>query len=419
MFKGVAPIIAIILLIGVTISVVISAYLGFISLTNDIEHNIEKPIIDKFDARGADLKIDAFGNCNIYLRNTGIKDIPTEAINIYIDNKPTNQTYSINILKVNKVMKIGFSNLSYERHELKIKLMGNLVSQGYLSCMEESKACVYFDSENLDSNKSNTSIVVDITNLNNGSYTTCKNINISGIASAVRRNGKNGNLNLIFIMDSSGSMGWNDPSGFRKKGAKNLIDLLPKSNQVAIAVVDFDSYASVIQSFTFNHTKAKNAIDTLNAQGGTNIGKAVDLSNQYLIDNGNNKSAWIEILFTDGKGYYNQKSTLDAAKAGIIIHTMGLSNEVDKSLLEGIAKGTNGTYTYVDNPADLTVAFTKLTLTNIIGVTVNGNAATLNPDGSFEYNNFNLIEGNNTITAIVTATDNTTGYDEIVLTKFT
>ncbi|RLI99630.1 MAG: hypothetical protein DRP06_03140 [Candidatus Aenigmatarchaeota archaeon] len=134
MFKGVTPVIAIILLTGVTLGGIISAYIGIISLTNDIEYNIEKSVLEEFDARGANLKVDVFGNCKIYLRNTGTKDIPMEAISLYLDDQPVKYEPSTGIIKINNVTEITFSGLNYKRYDVKIKLMGKLLEQGYMIC---------------------------------------------------------------------------------------------------------------------------------------------------------------------------------------------------------------------------------------------------------------------------------------------
>ena len=134
MFKGISPVIAIILLVGVTVGSIITAYIGINSLTDDIKDNTEKSIIKEFDARGADLKVDVFGNCKIYLRNTGIKDVPIEAINLYVDDKPVNYEPSTGLLKTKDVVEINFLDLDYKKYEVKIKLRGNLLDQGYMVC---------------------------------------------------------------------------------------------------------------------------------------------------------------------------------------------------------------------------------------------------------------------------------------------
>ena len=141
MFKGISPVIAIILLVGVTVGSIITAYIGINSLTDDIKDNTEKSIIKEFDARGADLKVDVFGNCKIYLRNTGTKDIPVEAISFYIDDKPVNYKSSTGIIKTKNTTEINFSDLGYGTHDLKIKLKGNLLEQGSMVCSATPKTC--------------------------------------------------------------------------------------------------------------------------------------------------------------------------------------------------------------------------------------------------------------------------------------
>ncbi len=167
MFKGVAPVVVIILLIGITMGGIISAYLGISSLTHDIEHDIEKSIIKEFDARGANLKVDVFGNCKIYLRNTGTKDIPMEAISLYINDKPVNYEPSTGIIKTKNVTEISFSGLSYKRYDVKIKLMGKLLEQGYMVCSGGAPVYDFSCSVKLACNADETEVLA-LSSLTNG-----------------------------------------------------------------------------------------------------------------------------------------------------------------------------------------------------------------------------------------------------------
>ncbi|HWB71261.1 MAG TPA: VWA domain-containing protein [Egibacteraceae bacterium] len=68
-------------------------------------------------------------------------------------------------------------------------------------------------------------------------------------------------LDLTFVLDSSGSMSWNDPQGLRKTAAKSFVDaLLPEDRA---AVVDFDSWAKILQSLTTDKDAVRAAIDAL------------------------------------------------------------------------------------------------------------------------------------------------------------
>ncbi len=260
-----------------------------------------------------------------------------------------------------------------------------------------------------------TVVDVTITDPQDSDVTCADEICVYGFATAV---GGGGELDVIFVMDTSGSMGWNDPSEYRKIGAKALIDVLPEGTQVAIAVEDFDSWATVVLPFTDDHAAAKAAIDALDAAGGTDIGYALEVANSYMIANGRVGAAHVEILFTDGDDSSNTATPAATAAANsIVIHTMGLGSGVNAAKLQAIADTTGGTYTYVDDPANLPNVFPALSLTNIVGVTVNGNAATLYPNGNFEYCWLPLSFGPNTIIAEATATDQTTGFDEITVER--
>jgi len=260
-------------------------------------------------------------------------------------------------------------------------------------------------------------VTVDITEPLDGSSTCEATTCVRGSASAI---GGGGNLDVVFVMDISGSMSWNDPDGLRVAGAKALVDMLPEGTQVAIAVEAFYGSPYLVQNFTSNHTLAKEALDLTNTSyDGTDIGAAVNMANQLLNSSGRPGAAWVEILFTDGQSWYDTQYTADAASLGITIHTMGLSSGVDAALLSGIANGTGGTYTYIENASSVQDVFPTLTLTNIANVTVNGNLATVSPNGAFEYCGLGLSMGSNTITAVATANTGQTGTDSVSVTRTT
>lgn len=165
-------------------------------------------------------------------------------------------------------------------------------------------------------------------------------------------------LDLALVLDSSGSMSWNDPAGLRRIGAKSFVDaLLPEDRA---AVVDFDNWARIAQDLTSDKTAIKAAIDTIDDSGGTDIGAGVAAANQILLDNGDPARARMMILLTDGEGSYSPSLTTQAAAAGITIYTIGLGTSVDHALLSAIASGTGGTYTNVRTAAELPEVFRRL-----------------------------------------------------------
>ncbi len=223
-------------------------------------------------------------------------------------------------------------------------------------------------------------------------------------------------LDVVFAIDSSGSMVWNDPTDIRKDVVKNFIDILGEDDRVGI--VDFDSSAYVLSVLTKDKENAKNAVNRIDSSGGTNISEAmrrsiglypmiaknlineemlIDENNDefytydipitfgsaiYVVEEGingydiyNNKltsgsaisvgtrelndkrKARFIILLTDGEGSYSSSYTNLAKENDITVYTVGLGDGVNKTLLESIANGTNGRYFHADSAEDLIKEF--------------------------------------------------------------
>jgi len=165
-------------------------------------------------------------------------------------------------------------------------------------------------------------------------------------------------LDLALVLDSSGSMSWNDPNGLRRTAAKSFVDaLLPEDRA---GVVDFDSSARVTQSLTTDHAAVKAAIDRVNDSGGTNLSSGVSLGNQMLINNGDPTRARMAILLTDGVGSYNTQLTAQAKAYGITIYTIALGSDTDTALLQSIATQTGGKFHQVDTAEELPEVFRRI-----------------------------------------------------------
>ena len=164
-------------------------------------------------------------------------------------------------------------------------------------------------------------------------------------------------IDIVFCLDSSGSMSWNDPSNLRRSASKTLIDGLRAEDQAA--VVDFDSSVRTWQTLTMDKEAAKRGIDRVDSSGGTNIGAGVSSSIDELLARSHYDNRII-ILLTDGDGSYNHSLTTKAANNNIIIHTIGLGSGVNASLLRSIASGTGGNYYQVSRASDLITVFDDL-----------------------------------------------------------
>jgi len=150
-------------------------------------------------------------------------------------------------------------------------------------------------------------------------------------------------LDTALIIDSSGSMGSNDPSDLRLTAAQSYVDLARDGDY--ISVVQFDSTASTLAPLTPVSTgrqSLKAAIATVDSSGGTDLGAGLEEGYDTL-EQGFESHQKIAIFLTDGDGdYLNQAA--DYAAQGWRVYTIGLSSSANETLLRSIADETGGAY---------------------------------------------------------------------------
>ncbi len=172
----------------------------------------------------------------------------------------------------------------------------------------------------------------------------------------------------VFVIDSSESMGVNDPLDLRLEAAKKYVDNMSVPDRGA--VVDFDDIATLVppptgDHLSSNYVQIKQNIDTIDASGGTNIGAGMEAANSELKGYGNSSHLWVEILLTDGQetlaNYpFTSQQIQDAADNNIVIFTIGLGAGVNESLLREIAERTGGRYYYAKNAEALDEIYSRI-----------------------------------------------------------
>ncbi|MBE5865348.1 MAG: VWA domain-containing protein [Lachnospiraceae bacterium] len=170
----------------------------------------------------------------------------------------------------------------------------------------------------------------------------------------------NASLDIVFVIDSSGSMTSNDGTGIRKTVTKKFIDKLTNNDRAA--VVDFDNYSYVYSGFTNNKDELYAAVDKIDSSGGTNLSSGIwgalllFITSEY---DGEGKQKCI-VMLTDGAGSYNTVHTVTAKKEGVTIYTIGLGSDVSTSVLSKIAEGTGGKYFHASQDNELYDIFDNL-----------------------------------------------------------
>lgn len=194
-------------------------------------------------------------------------------------------------------------------------------------------------------------------------------------------------IDVVFVIDSSGSMTSNDRDGLRKEAAKAFVEKLGENDRAA--VIDFDSYATIYQEFTVDHALLNAAIDRVNSSGGTNLSagmsKAIGLftSSSYT-----RTDAYKYIIFlTDGDGSYSTSYTAQAKNNEIVVYTIGLGTGVKEATLRAIAEGTGGKYYFASAADDLSGIYTEISVETVDYTTDS------NQDGISDYYTMLLNDG--------------------------
>ncbi len=218
----------------------------------------------------------------------------------------------------------------------------------------------------------------------------------------------------VLIIDSSGSMGWNDPEELRQQAAEDYLYLMSDNDYATVVV--FGKYprqpgppscssaawlvydTHLVKTDAYGKPTVKNSIDyTRFDSGGTNIEKALQVAHQELLPgykptptelpdcspafpapggHGKDNHAWIEILLTDGEPSHSTAATSDevriAAYAGIKIFTIGLGTNISEDYLQEMAYKTGGRYYFAPSADDLEEIYTNISkiIKTIIGGTI-------------------------------------------------
>ena len=163
---------------------------------------------------------------------------------------------------------------------------------------------------------------------------------------------------IALIIDSSGSMGGNDPNDLRKSAARLFISLAASDvrSDVQIAVVDFDSWAVTLAPLTLANagneelSQLEGAVDQINSDGGTNIAAGLQQGFDTLSASSTPYVRKAAVLLTDGEdSSYTDEIVSNYDAEGWSIYTIGLGGGINRGKLESIAAATpEGEYYPVD-----------------------------------------------------------------------
>jgi len=164
-------------------------------------------------------------------------------------------------------------------------------------------------------------------------------------------------MNLVFLLDVSGSMNSPDKLPLLKKGFKLLVNQLREKDSVAIAVYAGATGLVLPPTPGNEKTSILRSIEKLEAGGSTAGAQGIELAyktaKDNYIENGNNRV----ILATDGDFNVGVSSDGELVrmieekrKQGIFLSVLGFgTGNIKDSKMEQLADKGNGNYAYIDS----------------------------------------------------------------------
>lgn len=163
--------------------------------------------------------------------------------------------------------------------------------------------------------------------------------------------------NIVFLIDTSGSMCGADRLGLIQQSFTMLVDSLGDDDTVSIVTYAGDSRVALDGESGAHKTKIANVIQDLEADGSTNgqggIVKAYALAQKYYSADANNRV----ILATDGDfnvGVHNKndlnKLISEKRESGVYLSVLGVGmHNTNDVTMKTLAENGNGNYAYLDS----------------------------------------------------------------------
>ena len=162
--------------------------------------------------------------------------------------------------------------------------------------------------------------------------------------------------NLVFLIDTSGSMDGSDRLDLAKRAFHLLSDTLREGDTVSIVTYS-GSFRVLLEGVdASNRAEILRAVDSLEAYGSTNGGDAIvtayAIAEKYFVEGGNNRV----IMMTDGDlnvGITSESELVNLIEtkkqSGVFLSVLGfgMGNYKDNKL-EALADHGNGVYSYID-----------------------------------------------------------------------
>ena len=184
-------------------------------------------------------------------------------------------------------------------------------------------------------------------------------------------------LDIVFVLDNSGSMRNNDPNFITKEVVTNFLGGLGERSRLGMVI--FDETANLVEPLTsIDNAEVRarflESLDVINFKGKfTNSPAGIERAIYELKTNGRQDTKKIIIFLTDGivdtgnksqdlekENWLKEDLTRESKNAGIRIFGIAFTDNADFRLIQTLAVRTDGEYFRVFEVADLQEVFTKI-----------------------------------------------------------
>ncbi|MBV5306180.1 MAG: VWA domain-containing protein [Desulfobulbaceae bacterium] len=188
-------------------------------------------------------------------------------------------------------------------------------------------------------------------------------------------------LDLVLVMDSSGSMSWYGGQAAQRDAALALVAALPQAT-TSVGIVDFDDNATTrigLTQLNGTNTAVNSAINAIDASGGTAIDAGVTRGAQVLATATDLNRLQAMVVMSDGDSSISlAKAAADNAMAlpyVDAIHSVGMGSYTVPATLQGVVDGVDGVYgnaddygSYVGADLDALIGIFSGTSGNLVGL---------------------------------------------------
>ena len=184
-------------------------------------------------------------------------------------------------------------------------------------------------------------------------------------------------LDIVFVLDNSGSMLNNDPNFITKEVVTNFLGEIGENSRLGMVI--FDETANlVVPLLSLDNAEVRarflESLDAINFKGKfTNSPAGIERAIYELKTNGRQDAQKIIIFLTDGivdtgdksqdlekENWLKQDLTRESKNAGIRIFGIAFTDDADFRLIQTLAIRTDGEYFRVFEVADLEKIFAKI-----------------------------------------------------------